>query len=164
MGSSWVNVKSERQACRLEPQAGADLDVLRQNFFLLQEANIAKCEEQTHLSNIVKILGGFFAKNDHEGLNLMMDIYHDNQKRKELRERYSSQRVNFEHFDASIAEAKESKKASLAAKRDKAKAALGARYDLRDFDDAVITAGSVPMDVMATVVDRYIAAKAGKKA
>ena len=48
--------------------------------------------------------------------------------------------------------------------RDKAKAALGARYDLRDFDDAVITAGSVPMDVMATVVDRYIAAKAGKKA
>ena len=39
VGSSWVNVKSERQACRLEPQAGADPDVLRQNFFLLQEAS-----------------------------------------------------------------------------------------------------------------------------
>ena len=38
VGSSWVNVKSERQACRLEPQAGADPDILRQNFFLLQEA------------------------------------------------------------------------------------------------------------------------------
>ena len=39
MGSRWVNVKSERQACRLEPQAGADPAVLRQNFFLLQEAS-----------------------------------------------------------------------------------------------------------------------------
>ena len=39
MGSSLVNVKSARQACRLEPQAGADPAVLRQNFFLLQEAS-----------------------------------------------------------------------------------------------------------------------------
>ena len=38
-GPSLVKVKSERQACRLEPQAGADPDVLRQNFFLLQEAS-----------------------------------------------------------------------------------------------------------------------------
>ena len=39
MRSSWVNVKSERQAYRLELQAGADSAVLRQNFFLLQEAS-----------------------------------------------------------------------------------------------------------------------------
>ena len=39
MGSSWVNVKSERQAWRLELQAGADPAVLRQNFFFLQEAS-----------------------------------------------------------------------------------------------------------------------------
>ena len=31
-------------------------------FTLLQECNIAQCEEQTALSNIVKILGGFYAK------------------------------------------------------------------------------------------------------
>ena len=34
-----MNVKSARQACRLEPQAGTDPAVLRQNFFLLQEAS-----------------------------------------------------------------------------------------------------------------------------
>ena len=33
-----MNVKSGRQACRLESQAGVDPAVLRQNFFLLQEA------------------------------------------------------------------------------------------------------------------------------
>jgi hypothetical protein len=32
-------VKSEKQAYRLEPQAGADPAVLKQNFFLLQEAS-----------------------------------------------------------------------------------------------------------------------------
>ena len=37
VGSTWVNPKAEEQACRLEPQAGAA--VLRQNFFLLQEAS-----------------------------------------------------------------------------------------------------------------------------
>ena len=35
VGSCWVNVKSGRQACKLEPQAGADPTVLRQNSFLL---------------------------------------------------------------------------------------------------------------------------------
>lgn len=40
--------------------------------------------------------------------------------------------------------------------RDKAKAALGARYDLRDFDDAVVLGGNVPMDVLALNVDDYI--------
>ena len=39
VGSRLVNMKSGRQACRLEPQAGADPPVLRQNFFLLQEAS-----------------------------------------------------------------------------------------------------------------------------
>jgi hypothetical protein len=32
-------MKPKRQACRLEPQAGTDPDVLKQNFFLLQEAS-----------------------------------------------------------------------------------------------------------------------------
>ena len=34
-----MNVKSERQVCRLESQAGADPAVLRQSVFLLQEAS-----------------------------------------------------------------------------------------------------------------------------
>ncbi|HEY0412590.1 MAG TPA: DUF885 family protein [Allosphingosinicella sp.] len=41
--------------------------------------------------------------------------------------------------------------------RDKAKAALGARFDVRDYNDAVIEAGAVPLAVLATAVDDYIA-------
>ena len=41
--------------------------------------------------------------------------------------------------------------------RDKAKAALGPKYDLQAFDDAVVLGGNVPMDVLATNIDDYIA-------
>ncbi len=39
--------------------------------------------------------------------------------------------------------------------REKAKAAMGARYTLQGFNDAVVEAGSVPLTVLATAVDRY---------
>lgn len=41
--------------------------------------------------------------------------------------------------------------------RDKAKAALGPRFDVRDFNDAVIKAGAVPLAVLATAIDDYVA-------
>jgi uncharacterized protein (DUF885 family) len=41
--------------------------------------------------------------------------------------------------------------------RDRAKAALGPRFDLRDYNDAVIQAGAVPLAVLATAIDDYIA-------
>jgi uncharacterized protein (DUF885 family) len=41
--------------------------------------------------------------------------------------------------------------------REKAKAALGSRFDVRDFDDAVIRTGAVPLTVLATAIDDYIA-------
>ncbi len=46
----------------------------------------------------------------------------------------------------------------ILAQRTRAQKALGSAYDLRDFNDAVITGGNVPLDVLATNVDRYIAA------
>jgi len=42
--------------------------------------------------------------------------------------------------------------------RDTAKSALGARYDLRDFNDAVVGGGNVPLDVLGENVRHYIAA------
>jgi len=41
--------------------------------------------------------------------------------------------------------------------RGRAQAELGSRYDLRDFDDAVVKGGNVPMDVLAKNVSEYIA-------
>ena len=50
----------------------------------------------------------------------------------------------------------------ILAQRERAKQALGRAYDLRDFDDAVVTGGNVPLDVLGENVSRYIAGKAGK--
>lgn len=41
--------------------------------------------------------------------------------------------------------------------RDRAKAALGAKFDLAAFDDAVVKTGGVPLTVLATAIDQYIA-------
>jgi uncharacterized protein (DUF885 family) len=45
--------------------------------------------------------------------------------------------------------------------RDKAKSALGDRFDVRDYNDAVIQAGAVPLAVLATAVDAYVARAKG---
>jgi uncharacterized protein (DUF885 family) len=42
--------------------------------------------------------------------------------------------------------------------RDRAKAALGARFDIKNFHDAGLNCGRVPLDVLDSVLDRYIAA------
>ncbi|MFM5923742.1 MAG: DUF885 domain-containing protein [Novosphingobium sp.] len=46
----------------------------------------------------------------------------------------------------------------ILAQRAKARKALGTKFDLRDFDDAVVTGGNVPLDVLGRNVERYIAA------
>ncbi|KQY34367.1 hypothetical protein ASD38_21760 [Caulobacter sp. Root487D2Y] len=41
--------------------------------------------------------------------------------------------------------------------REMAKAKMGGKFDLRDFNDAVVSTGGVPLTVLAEVVDRYVA-------
>jgi uncharacterized protein (DUF885 family) len=43
--------------------------------------------------------------------------------------------------------------------REKAKTALGPRFDIRQFHDAVLLAGSMPLTVLENAVDNYIAAR-----
>ena len=43
--------------------------------------------------------------------------------------------------------------------RDKARTAMGAAFDIRQFHDAVLLSGSVPLTVLGSVVDGYIASK-----
>ena len=45
--------------------------------------------------------------------------------------------------------------------RDKTKSALGGKFDLRRFDDAVVLGGSVPMTLLETVIDNFIAKAKG---
>jgi uncharacterized protein (DUF885 family) len=42
--------------------------------------------------------------------------------------------------------------------REKAKAALGSKFDLRTFHTAILVCGAVPLTVLETIVDNYIAA------
>ena len=49
----------------------------------------------------------------------------------------------------------------ILAQRKRAKAALGTKYDLRDFNQAVVDGGNVPLDVLAGEVTRYIVAARG---
>ncbi|MEJ0027077.1 MAG: DUF885 family protein [Rhizomicrobium sp.] len=44
--------------------------------------------------------------------------------------------------------------------RERARTALGAKYDIKDFHEAGLDCGRVPLDVLDGVIDRYIAAKA----
>lgn len=41
--------------------------------------------------------------------------------------------------------------------RTRAKAALGSHFDLRTFNDALLTSGSLPLDVLDGVIDRFVA-------
>ncbi len=45
--------------------------------------------------------------------------------------------------------------------RAKVKAAAGARFSLPDYNDTVVKAGAVPLTVLASVIDQYIAARKG---
>jgi uncharacterized protein (DUF885 family) len=49
----------------------------------------------------------------------------------------------------------------IVSQRARAMAALGPAYDLRDFDEAVVEGGNVPLDVLAQNVEAYIAGKKG---
>jgi uncharacterized protein (DUF885 family) len=44
--------------------------------------------------------------------------------------------------------------------RDRAKATLGIKYDIKDFHEAGLECGRVPLDILDAVIDRYIKAKA----
>ncbi len=46
--------------------------------------------------------------------------------------------------------------------RERARQELGAKFDIRQFHDAVLTNGPLPLDVLTTEVGRWIATKSGK--
>ena len=61
--------KAEALNKKVEESGGED----KADFYLLQDRNLARCDEQTALNHIVKILGGFFAVDEgNQGRDLML--------------------------------------------------------------------------------------------
>ena len=57
------------------------------DFYLLQDRNLARCDEQTYLNDAVKVVGGFYAVEDKKGLELLLKIYEENEKRSKVLEK-----------------------------------------------------------------------------
>ena len=69
------------------------------DFYLLQNRNLARCDEQTCLNNIVKILGGFFAVDENDkGRELLLKIYEQNVARNKLVVKRTDATVSYDHL------------------------------------------------------------------
>ncbi len=80
------------------------------DFFLLQARNLARCEEQTCLNNIVKILGGFFAVDpDNKGRDLLLALHKKNAICKDARAKYFEAKLEYDHLVTGEEKAKASK-------------------------------------------------------
>lgn len=75
--------KTEELSKKIEETGGED----NADFYLLQDRNLAKCDEQTYLNDAVKVVGGFYAVDDKKGLELLLRIYENNAKRSKLLEK-----------------------------------------------------------------------------
>ena len=96
------------------------------DFYLLQSEHLAKGEMETDVSNLVKILGGFYPCEDKKGIELLHKQYEACKKRNEAAEKVRLHQVASEHFDQEYQEADPDKKARLEKKRADAREKLSA--------------------------------------
>ncbi len=68
------------------------------DFYLLQDRNLARCNEQTCLDHMVKILGGFFAIDEGgKGCQQILRVYEESTKRARLSEKIKELEVEINH-------------------------------------------------------------------
>ncbi len=114
---------------KVEAVGGED----KADFYLLQNRNLARCEEQTCLNNIVKIYGGFFADDpNNEGRNLLLQLHKVNAAARKLREKYLLAKLQYQHY----ADAEDQKK--VAGRLKSAQKAMDARKAKLDAAEAVV--------------------------
>ncbi len=103
------------------------------DFFLLQQRNLARCEEQTYTDYIVKILGGFYAVDEgNQGKEALLQLHKANEKRKQARLKYETAELEYKH----LADSEDVKQPKLA----KAKKRLDAEKSLLDAAAAEVAA------------------------
>ena len=115
-----AHAHAEAMQKKVDEAGGED----KADFYTLQDANIARCEEETALSNIVKILGGFYAKRDKEGMDLLLKQYEAQSRRNEVQTGYTVQANLVSHLEDELDDAADAKKSSLQRKLDSAQSKL----------------------------------------
>ena len=70
------------------------------DFFLLQKRNLANATAKTELLKMTKIVGGFYANEDREGLNLLLSIFNHSVEIAKYREKYDLARANKELLES----------------------------------------------------------------
>ena len=87
-----AGAKAAEMDAKVEQAGGKD----KADFYLLQQQNLAHCEEQTCRDNIVKILGGFFAVDEEKGRELLLKEYEANVKRRGAREKRTVAKLDYD--------------------------------------------------------------------
>ena len=82
--------KSLAQSKLLDEKVASAGGEEKAEFFLLQNQNLAHCEEQTDLHNIVKIVGGYFAVDDKEGIARIHNFYKCCKTRNDIQKKLDS--------------------------------------------------------------------------
>ncbi|MCI6215439.1 MAG: ATP-binding cassette domain-containing protein [Clostridiales bacterium] len=95
--------KLRAKAEKLEQEVAA-VGEEQADFFLLQNRNLAEANAQTELQHIVKIVGGFFAVRDQDGLRKNLEIYKCNIKDVKLKRKFDTQKVQLEYLEGKVQE------------------------------------------------------------
>lgn len=77
------------------------------DFYLLQDSNLAKCDQKTALDNIVKIIGGFFVVEDSEVfVPAFLKLFRLNRRMKALKDSRDDLQMNRDHLFQLLKDAK----------------------------------------------------------
>ncbi len=97
--------KAAELAKKVEEAGGED----HADFYLLQDANIARCESETDMSNLVKIIGGFYVHDDKEGMKLLAEIYEEHKKQNVVFDEQQEAKLESDSFQDIINDSEGSK-------------------------------------------------------
>ena len=104
--------KAEAKVAELEKKV-AEIGEDKADFYLLQNRNLARCEAKTCLTNIVKIMGGFFVMDENgEARELLLEQYKRNVERKAAKEKYILAKLEVSHIEETPEAERKSKDAA----------------------------------------------------
>lgn len=146
--------KAEAKAAALHKKV-EEIGEENADFYLLQETNIADCEVQTHKSNLIKLIGGFYAVQDDEGIKALLELNEANKKRNTIAKKAKEIKLDIDQIEHELKSNEAKKPEKLKAKLEKLKASFsGVDGELKESNDAVKQAQTKLENVKAKHADK----------